>query len=291
MNSQNIYNTLASKAVNDHYLKRYIKFISLCTEANKSLADTVYTEKHHIIPRAKAFWPEYASLSKHKWNSATLTARQHIIAHWMLAKALGGGMWIALWSMVNGKGAHYRPDMKFNTRLVASSREAHAAVQSDKMKEFHRMNPHFAVEHSERCKGEGNPFYGKSHSAETIKLLSDMNTGRTVSDEVRAKISAAQMGREFSDETRAKISERQTGESNSFYGKTHSDETKAKISIASRRPSKKKGIPLSDEVKARMSAANKGRVPTVVTCPHCNKTGAESPMARWHFDNCKQKGL
>lgn len=291
MNSQNIYDILATKAVSEHYLKRYIKFISLCTEANKTLTDTVYTEKHHIIPRAKAFWPEYASLSKYSWNGAKLTSRQHIIAHWMLAKALGGSMWTALWSMVNGKGSQYRPSTKFNTRLLALSRESNAAAHSERMKEFHRLNPHVAIEKGMKQRGEANPFYGKTHSAETIKQLSELNTGRTVSDEVRAKISAAHMGREVSDETREKLSECQAGENNSFYGRTHTDETKAKISAASRRPSTKKGIPLSDEVKARMSAANKGRVPTTVTCPHCNKTGAESPMARWHFDNCKQKGL
>jgi hypothetical protein len=25
------------------------------------------------------------------------------------------------------------------------------------------------------------------------------------------------------------------------------------------------------------------------TCPHCNKTGGAISMARWHFDNCKEK--
>lgn len=24
-----------------------------------------------------------------------------------------------------------------------------------------------------------------------------------------------------------------------------------------------------------------------ITCPHCNKTGGNSIMKRWHFDNCK----
>lgn len=26
-----------------------------------------------------------------------------------------------------------------------------------------------------------------------------------------------------------------------------------------------------------------------VTCPHCNKTGSQPAMIRWHFDNCKRK--
>ena len=28
-----------------------------------------------------------------------------------------------------------------------------------------------------------------------------------------------------------------------------------------------------------------------VTCPHCNMTGGQGPMRRWHFDNCKNKEL
>ena len=28
-----------------------------------------------------------------------------------------------------------------------------------------------------------------------------------------------------------------------------------------------------------------------VVCPHCAKSGAKLTMLRWHFDNCKQKGI
>jgi hypothetical protein len=28
---------------------------------------------------------------------------------------------------------------------------------------------------------------------------------------------------------------------------------------------------------------------TIVTCPHCNKTGSRPAMLRWHFDNCKER--
>lgn len=36
---------------------------------------------------------------------------------------------------------------------------------------------------------------------------------------------------------------------------------------------------------------NKGKTDTVVECPHCGKTGGQSIMKRWHFDNCKNKGI
>ena len=84
-------------------------------------------------------------------------------------------------------------------------------------------------------------------------------------------------------------------------GKKMTDETKAKVSAA------KKGIKKSEEHKAKIGAAGKGRVRTQeskdkmsasmkgrskvkVQCPHCNKTvGGISNMNRWHGDNCKMK--
>lgn len=81
MTSTDIYAILESKPHNPHYLKRYWKFIQSC--------DTIagYSEKHHICPKAKDLFPEYASFKEHAWNGIRLTARQHFIAHWMLWKA------------------------------------------------------------------------------------------------------------------------------------------------------------------------------------------------------------
>lgn len=75
-------------------------------------------------------------------------------------------------------------------------------------------------------------------------------------------------------------------------------------------PSPLKGVPRSEDTKKKISEANKGRVfgcpkkkseaakkrkkhawtgkkRPVVTCPHCQKSGADFVMSRWHFDNCK----
>jgi hypothetical protein len=41
---------------------------------------------------------------------------------------------------------------------------------------------------------------------------------------------------------------------------------------------------------AAIAAANKTLgTQTVVTCPHCGKTGQTAVMHRWHFDNCPNK--
>lgn len=65
------------------------------------------------------------------------------------------------------------------------------------------------------------------------------------------------------------------GEQNPFYGKKH-DKQKMK---AIRDKWKEQGY----SPTAKMNS-----MPDI-TCPHCNKTGNNGAMRRWHFDNCKEK--
>lgn len=54
-------------------------------------------------------------------------------------------------------------------------------------------------------------------------------------------------------------------------------------------PGANKGRIWSDEVKLKWSTIRKAKEYPNVTCPHCDKTGGQIPMQRWHFDNCKLK--
>ena len=89
-----------------------------------------------------------------------------------------------------------------------------------------------------KLSGERNHFYGKKHSPET-----------------RRKLSEAAKGRVISEETRRKLSEARTGEKNHLYGKRHSTETRRKISEAG------KGRVISEETRRKLSEAGKGRIP------------------------------
>lgn len=86
----------------------------------------------------------------------------------------------------------------------------------------------------------------------------------------------------ISEETKIKMSRsakiRQTGETNSFYGKTHSEEAKLKIGIKSKEHA-------ADIYIKRLSDGTHPNNNCV--CPHCNKEGQYRAMKRWHFDNCK----
>ena len=78
--------------------------------------------------------------------------------------------------------------------------------------------------------------------------------------------------------------------------------------IRLKQPNHRKGVVLSEEIKAKMGApkigikqtpehiekcrkAKLGKKQNLSTCPHCNKVGGSQTMPRWHFDKCKQKGI
>jgi hypothetical protein len=84
-----IYSILQSKSNNPHHLQRYFNFIQYCIKSNEGISIAIYTEEHHICPKAKDLFPEYTSFRLHPWNKVHLTARQHMLAHWMLWKAYG----------------------------------------------------------------------------------------------------------------------------------------------------------------------------------------------------------
>ena len=99
---------------------------------------------------------------------------------------------------------------------------------------------------SESNKGEKNGFYGKKHSNESIKKMSEASKGNQIwlgrkhSPESIKKMSESKMGYMPSDETRKKMSEMFSGEGNPMHGKSnkwgkHSPETKKKMSEAVQR--------------------------------------------------------
>lgn len=121
-----ILNLLLSKSINEHYTRRYIKFIAWCSSKEKIES----TEIHHILPKANSCFPEYANLKTFKWNSIKLTKREHFIAHWLLWKALGKFMAYAFKAM--NRKSKYQTDryFKMNSRTYERLREEVALQQS-----------------------------------------------------------------------------------------------------------------------------------------------------------------
>ena len=120
--------------------------------------------------------------------------------------------------------------------------------------------------------GEGAT--GAKHTPEMIEANRQRRIGTKHTQKTKDLISSITKGRIVSIEVCKATSER-------FLGIPLSTEHKEKLR------QKKLGNKSSEETKAKQSAATKGRPKPTVSCPHCNKSGGNSAMGRWHFDNCK----
>jgi hypothetical protein len=106
--------------------------------------------------------------------------------------------------------------------------------------------------------GTLNGMYGKTHSEEAKRKMSDKALGRPCHINNRLAVSAANKIRKQSEETRSK-------RSRSLMGKKHSDETKSKMSLKAKgRTPWNKGIPRTNEERMKMSLANPNRK-TIIT--------------------------
>lgn len=81
--------------------------------------------------------------------------------------------------------------------------------------------------------GKDHPRWGKHHSEETKKKISESNMGKhNMSEEHRQKLLRASIGRHPSEETRKKMSEARKRGPAPMLGKHHSEESKRKMSEA-----------------------------------------------------------
>lgn len=131
---------------------------------------------------------------------------------------------------------------------------------------------------SKLFKGSGNPFYGKTHTQQTIEKVVQGSLGRVHSSEEKEKRNRA-------------IALNRKLYGNPFQGKKHTEESLLKMSLASKAHSdalKEQGKEHWNKGRC-MTEDTKQKLRIHYTCPHCGKEGCGSAMRRYHLDNCKHR--
>ena len=218
MNYENIYNALVEKA----------KIRGLDKSQHEG-----YFEIHHILPVSMGG-------SNDKENLVMFTGREHFIAHMLLWKAFpeevslmrAAFLMSSRWSTssINGEGSN------INSKTYETLREEYASAVK------------------EQVSGESNPFFGKSHTEDSINKMKAWHAanpehgrnnmlGRKHSPEAIAKMSEYQSNRPpMTDETKKKIGDFHRGKPKnpdaiektrqSNIGRKKTDEQRQRISDA-----------------------------------------------------------
>lgn len=115
-----------------------------------------YSERHHIIPKSLGG-------SNDQSNLVYLTAREHFLVHWLLTKMCEGEnkkkMYFAMYSL---------SWTRKNVDRIVSSWQYEAAK---KAKSKGMQGSHNPI-HLRDTTGKGNPFFGRTHSQETLDKIS-----------------------------------------------------------------------------------------------------------------------
>lgn len=192
---------------------------------NRPRENGVYYERHHILPRCMGG-------GNNKENLVYLTAREHFVVHQLLVKIYPKVhelvFAVHMMTVDNGGG-------RINNREYDWLKTRYSKATSDKFK-GRKVSEETRKRMSEAAKLRMN-------RPEEKERVSRQNTGRKHTEESKMKIGLSSKSRKRSEESIKKQSERMTG-------KKHSKETLEKIRKAA---SKRRGVPMSEDVKRKMS--------------------------------------
>lgn len=190
-----ILKLLQSKPHNPHYLNRYYRFIMLCCKKNQCTV-SMYTEKHHILPKAKDMFPEYSSLQKYSWNCAVLTFRQHLLAHYMLMRAYNTQSQIL--SFIRTSGQRHAKTLKgCNTKLLTKAAEQLSVLRKGVFTRGYDENgfPNVSAQTKEKISNQKKHFYSNENNR---KAQSIACSGKKKSNTEKMKTAAINRTEEHS---------------------------------------------------------------------------------------------
>jgi hypothetical protein len=244
-------------------MNKYTKWYQTITQNGKQERLPGY-ERHHIVPRSLGGTDD-------KENITFITAREHFVCHWLLIKIYPVGE--AHWKMLNAlrmMRAENPNQKRYNTKITS--------------RVYAKLKEEYALLQSEKHKGSGNGMYGKNHTQEAKRRISEANTGRIQPPEEKAKQVAAITGRKrdpFTSEWKENLSKNHRSKQPGFDG-TLSEETKQKMR------ERAIGRKQDPETIKKKADAIRGSKREKQLCPHCEQMIAVNTYTRWHGDRCKQ---
>lgn len=199
------------------YKKTYDALIQ--NRKDNPLPKDIYGEIHHIIPKSEGGTNDSSNLIR-------LSAREHYIAHLLLARIYNDfKMYCAVLYMSCKTNTHNR-DYKFNSRLYEKIRKEFAKKISD-WRIAHPLsgnkNGMYGRHHTEESKkkmrarlhgqrnGTNNSFYGRHHTEESKKKMSRSHKGKKLTEEQKNKLKATLALPDVKARISAAISEAQKG--------------------------------------------------------------------------------
>lgn len=153
----------------NRYTVVYFKIIDRARSEDRKKKQGTYYERHHILPRS-------AGGSNSKDNLVLLTAKEHLVCHFLLTRMFEGTflqskMKHALSCMANLNGYAQR-------RQISGNRRFYVAPLSAETKNLL----------SEQKRGSKNPQYGNSQASAHLRKYSEALKGKRRDPEVALKI-------------------------------------------------------------------------------------------------------
>ena len=177
----------------------------LIARATQRVCVNGYVERHHILPKALGG-------SDDSSNLVALTAREHFVAHLLLARIYGGSMWHAVTIMKkDGRGS--------SRSFEIARKQLSLSMIGNKKTLGRKASDDEKAKMSASRKGKK----GRVQSKETKALLSSLNSGKTIPQATRNKISESQKGKAKPNGFGAKVSA-------SLMGKPRPQSVKDKLS-------------------------------------------------------------
>lgn len=210
-----------------------------------------YKELHHIIPKC-------IGGADVKDNLVKLTARQHYLAHWLLYKIYKTTVLVHAWHCMSRIGDGQK-NRNINSHLFQYCKKERSKILS------------------ENYKGEKNNFYGKTHTEETKKYLSEINYGRKNISENGLKSWIEKVAKQANSE----LQKKSLGERNKQFITIQNKITLEKLYIDRN---------IIHEYDNEIWVNPKKITPDKKSvCEHCGIITNSGNIKRWHNENCKRK--